>query len=127
MKLAASLSDLSPRQEQVARLIASGLRGKEIQVAIGIQYYTLRGYVKTIYKRTGTKGVVSLTNWVRDHSEPPRDTTRDGIFEAFAQWVRAHSETPRDRIFEAFCELKPAERARTIEDLVEIHQRKGDS
>lgn len=44
---------LTPRQEQIAGLIAGGLTDKEIARALGIAYGTVRGHVRQMLATTG--------------------------------------------------------------------------
>lgn len=103
MKLAATLSDLSPRLQEVALLVSQGLTTKEITEETQLTFNTVHKLVYQACKRAGVSNRVGLAIWVRDHSE-----------------------TPRDRIFLAFLELNRAERETVIAELVEIHQRKED-
>lgn len=55
------LSVLTPRELQVARLIAEGKSSKEIAVALNLSLETIRGYRKSLMRKLGVNNVVALT------------------------------------------------------------------
>jgi two-component system nitrate/nitrite response regulator NarL len=57
--------DLSPRQWDVARGIASGLRNKEIAQRLGLSDGNVRQMVSAIYKRLGVSSRIAVSNAVR--------------------------------------------------------------
>jgi DNA-binding NarL/FixJ family response regulator len=70
----ANLDGLTPRQREVAALVAAGLTNKEIAHSLGIGVGTVKYYVHHILARTGLPGRVALaTGWEATASadQPP--------------------------------------------------------
>jgi DNA-binding CsgD family transcriptional regulator len=55
-----SRAQLSPRQNEVARLIVNGLSNSEIGAELGITVGTVKAIVHAIYDRTGAKKRIDL-------------------------------------------------------------------
>ncbi len=55
------LSVLTPRELQVARLIAEGKSSKEIAASLNLSVETIRGYRKTLMRKLGVSNVAALT------------------------------------------------------------------
>lgn len=68
------MRDLSPREAQVLELIAADRSDREIAGALGISYQTVRGYVKTLYRKLAVHSRVGAfqahTTWKTNNSEP---------------------------------------------------------
>lgn len=60
------MADLSPRQRQVADLVAKGLTEREIAERIGISRFTVRNHKQVVYHKTGARNAVELTLIVND-------------------------------------------------------------
>jgi len=58
---ASALSNLSPRELQVLRLVAEGKTSKDIAVLLDLGLQTVRSYRKTMMKKLGINNVASLT------------------------------------------------------------------
>lgn len=56
-----ALTDLSPRELQVLRLVAEGKTSKEIAVMLDLGLQTIRSYRKTMMKKLGVNNVAGLT------------------------------------------------------------------
>jgi len=56
-----ALTNLSPRELQVLRLVAEGKSSKEIAVMLDLGLQTVRGYRKTMMKKLGVTNVAGLT------------------------------------------------------------------
>jgi DNA-binding NarL/FixJ family response regulator len=56
-----SVEGLSPREQQVLRLIADGKTSKDIAVLLGLGEQTVRSYRKTLMKKLGVSNVAGLT------------------------------------------------------------------
>src|SRR6202049_2034087 len=56
-----SLEGLSPREQQVLRLVAEGKTSKDIAVMLDLGLQTVRTYRKTLMKKIGATNVASLT------------------------------------------------------------------
>jgi DNA-binding CsgD family transcriptional regulator len=54
--------ELSPRQTQIADLVAEGLREQEIAARLGISRHTVRNHKQTIFHKLGARNVVELAN-----------------------------------------------------------------
>ena len=59
--VASALSDLSPRELQVLRLVAEGKTSKEIAVMLDLGLQTVRSYRKTMMKKLNVNNVAGLT------------------------------------------------------------------
>jgi DNA-binding CsgD family transcriptional regulator len=60
---------LSPRERQVLELIAADKSDREIADAIQVAYQTVRGYVKTIYRKLGVHTRVGAAlAWMQSNS-----------------------------------------------------------
>ena len=58
---------LSPREEQVVRLLAQGLANKQIARSLGISERTVKVHVSSIFRRLGVADRTSAALWSRDH------------------------------------------------------------
>lgn len=58
------MADLTERERQVARLVAPGLRGKEIARRLGISEQTVKNHLTHIFAKLGIGNRVELTRWV---------------------------------------------------------------
>lgn len=56
-------SRMTPRLCEVAKLVAEGMRNKEIGERLGVGESTVKVYVSEIFTLTGTKSRVALANW----------------------------------------------------------------
>ena len=65
--------NLSPRLREVAQLVLSGLRTREIAAELGLDRRTLATYVCRICRRTGTHDIVALAAWMKQ-KEPGCDS-----------------------------------------------------
>lgn len=54
------ITDLSPRRQEIVRLIREGLSDKEIAQRLGIHYETVGNLLQGVYRATGTRNRVSL-------------------------------------------------------------------
>lgn len=57
---------LSPRESEVVRMVASGLRNKEIATRLTITEGTVKFYLHSIYEKLGIKGRVELILYAQD-------------------------------------------------------------
>ncbi len=58
---------LTPRERDVARLIAAGLSNKEIAARLQISVGTVKHYVHRILDKTGLQGRVAIATSLRGH------------------------------------------------------------
>ncbi len=54
----------SPREQQVAELIAQGLSNREIGLALGISYLTVKEHVRRVYAKIGVTHRVAAVLWM---------------------------------------------------------------
>lgn len=69
------LAPLSPRERQIALLVAQGFAVQDIARLLGIQRETVRTHIKAVYRKTRTHTRVELTRMVlgaRPRAEPRR-------------------------------------------------------
>lgn len=60
---------LSPREHEVAALIAHGMTNAEIALALDLSASTVKHYVETAMRKAGVTNRVSLAMWLRDQEE----------------------------------------------------------
>ena len=58
---------LSPREAEVARLVARGLTNRQIAEALVLQVSTVGNHLQRIYGRLGLSGRAQLATWVSEH------------------------------------------------------------
>ncbi len=58
---------LTPREREVAALIARGMTNAEIALSLDLSASTVKHYVETAIRKAGVTNRVSLDMWVRDH------------------------------------------------------------
>ncbi len=63
---------LSPREGEVAALIARGKTNAEIALSLGLSASTVKHYVEMAMRQAGVTSRVSLAMWWRDHEEGAR-------------------------------------------------------
>jgi DNA-binding CsgD family transcriptional regulator len=54
------MSKLSPRQREIARLIAEGIGPEEIAVRLGIQEQSVKNQVRRIFRKKGVRTCLQL-------------------------------------------------------------------
>jgi DNA-binding NarL/FixJ family response regulator len=62
-----SRTDLSPREQQVAALVAEGLTNLEIAQGLGVSSTTAKWHVSQILRKLGLRGRVQLALYAREH------------------------------------------------------------
>jgi DNA-binding CsgD family transcriptional regulator len=69
-----SLSALTRREREVAELVAIGLRDAEVATRMYLSPFTVKGYLKSIYRKLGVRSRVELTRifMAREPPLPPR-------------------------------------------------------
>jgi DNA-binding NarL/FixJ family response regulator len=63
---------LSPREQEVLRLVAEGLANKQIGRALGITERTVKAHLSRVFRQIGVADRTSAALWARDHLEPHR-------------------------------------------------------
>lgn len=58
---------LTPREIDIARMIALGIGNREVGEKLFISEGTVKTHLHTIYEKLGIKGRVQLANWAREH------------------------------------------------------------
>ena len=71
----ASAATLSDREEQVLRLVASGLANKHIARKLGIAERTVKAHLTNIFQRIGVTDRTQAALWARDNLPPEPSTT----------------------------------------------------
>lgn len=61
---------LSPRREEVARLVCRGLQNKEIAKVMGISVYTVEVHIGAILKELGVANRSGIVAWALAHRAP---------------------------------------------------------
>ncbi|MGZ5432486.1 MAG: response regulator [Thermoanaerobaculia bacterium] len=65
--VAAVASTLTPRELEVTRMVAAGLRNKEIAARLDITEGTVKFHLHGIYEKLQIDGRYALMSWARDH------------------------------------------------------------
>jgi two-component system nitrate/nitrite response regulator NarL len=60
--------ELSPREQTVVKLVAQGLRNKDIAAALGVQETTIKHRVSAIFDKVGVWNRVELAGWFHAHA-----------------------------------------------------------
>lgn len=60
---------LSPREREVAALIACGMTNAEIALSLGLSASTVKHYVETAMRKAGVPNRVALAMWLRDQED----------------------------------------------------------
>jgi len=60
---------LTPREWQVAMLIADGAGRRGVAVSLGISYCTVRAHMSHLFKKTSVHNSAGLAMWVYRNSE----------------------------------------------------------
>ena len=93
--------NLSRRQTQVVRLLAQGLKNKEIGAALGIAEGTVKAYLTVLFEKVGAKdrfelalfGLKHLGGRNEEHSVPRSAARRPRRSEGGASWIRERQPT----------------------------------
>jgi DNA-binding NarL/FixJ family response regulator len=64
---AASGDRLSPREEEVLRLVAEGMSNKQIGASLGIAERTVKVHLGSVFRRIGVEDRTSAALWARDN------------------------------------------------------------
>jgi DNA-binding CsgD family transcriptional regulator len=62
-------NELIQRERELIVLVAEGKSNKEIATASGLAPGTVKSYLETIRRKTGTGNRVEMTNWWNAHKE----------------------------------------------------------
>jgi DNA-binding NarL/FixJ family response regulator len=63
---------LSPREQEVLRLVAAGLANKQIGRSLGISERTVKAHLGRVFRQIGVVDRTSAALWARDHLEDAR-------------------------------------------------------
>lgn len=66
---------LTEREEQIARLVASGLSDKEIAQCLSISFTTVRTHLKRAFGKLGVDNRVKLASRLREGAQQPAETS----------------------------------------------------
>ena len=59
------MTDLSPREREVAALVADGLRESEIAERLGLAKQTVKNHKQSIYAKVGARNAVEMVRALR--------------------------------------------------------------
>ena len=59
--------DLTPREEEVLRLVGQGLANKQIARRLGIGERTVKAHLTSVFQRLGVSDRVQAALWAREH------------------------------------------------------------
>lgn len=65
---------MSDREQEVLRLVASGLANKQIARQLGIAERTVKAHLTNIFQRIGVTDRTQAALWARDHLSDPTDS-----------------------------------------------------
>ncbi len=60
---------LSPREEDVARLLMKGVSNKEIARALGLELVTVKKHVGNIYRKLGARNRTQAALWLAQEAK----------------------------------------------------------
>lgn len=60
---------LTPKQQEIAALVAKGLRNKEIAASMGHTLHMMKNYVEAIFVKLGFNSRLELALWWVKHME----------------------------------------------------------
>src|SRR6185503_11087329 len=63
-------STLTAREAEIVRMLAHGLRNKEVAAELGISEGTVKVHLHRIYEKLGVDGRVELLLWAQTHRLP---------------------------------------------------------
>jgi DNA-binding NarL/FixJ family response regulator len=63
--------DLTPREEEVLRLVGQGLANKQIARRLGIGERTVKAHLTSVFQRLGVTDRVQAALWAREHLPEP--------------------------------------------------------
>lgn len=63
-----AVKELTRREIDIARMVATGARNREIAEKLGISEGTVKMHLHTIYEKLGISGRVELSNYAREHA-----------------------------------------------------------
>lgn len=66
---ARTLADLTPRQREVALLVAEGLTRKEAAARLGLAEQTVGNHISAVHRRTGIGTMNGIAAWVAAQTE----------------------------------------------------------
>lgn len=58
---------LGAKEYQIIRLVANGLKNKEVAVAVGTTEHVIKNYLRVIYDKIGLWNRVELALWFMEH------------------------------------------------------------
>lgn len=70
---------LSPRELEIARFVADGLRNQDIARALGTSPNTVRNQLQQIYDKLGASGRTELAVWMREAQAPLENGAQPGL------------------------------------------------
>jgi len=71
---------LTPRENQIVHLIASGEKNKEIAGQLGISERTVKAHLTSVFRKTGISDRLRLALLIaQDHPDKPENEEKDGI------------------------------------------------
>ena len=68
------MSKLTPREQEVAILIAQGLTNRQISTNLRISERTAGNHVAKILKKLGLRSRAQIADWAREHRSPTPDS-----------------------------------------------------
>jgi DNA-binding NarL/FixJ family response regulator len=70
-RAAASPESITPREEEIAALVARGLTNRQIASELSISEHTVATHVSKIMRKLGLSSRSQLAAWVADQQGPP--------------------------------------------------------
>jgi len=80
---------LTPRESEVARLVAEGLSNREIAARLKLSEHTIKNYLFRIFDKTGVSSRVALVLYAMSHQEQGHGTAQDSVERRRPAEVRA--------------------------------------
>jgi len=70
---------LSPREEEVACLVAGGLSNREISEKLGLSKHTVKNHLFHVFEKLGTSTRIELVLYILSHAKPPKSEESDQV------------------------------------------------
>lgn len=70
---------MTPRQWQIAELVAEGMTNFEVAKVIGKTHWTVRNALRTIFDETGMSNRTELALWIVAHKERKQHETENRV------------------------------------------------
>jgi two-component system, NarL family, nitrate/nitrite response regulator NarL len=68
----ATITTLSKREEEIARLVASGLSNREVAQRLSLSHHTVKNYLFRVFEKLGISTRIELVLYILSHCKTPK-------------------------------------------------------